>query len=332
MTGLSDSFSRPINYLRISVTDRCNLRCRYCLPENDIPLLPRSDILSFEELITIAKIAAKLGITKIRLTGGEPLIRKDLPKLIEMLAGIDTIDDLSLTTNGVLLSHYATELKQAGLNRVNVSLDSLKPDKFHYITRHDKLKDVLKGIDAARTANLEPTKINVVILKGINDDEIADFARLTITDGWHVRFIELMPFSEPKVIVSQAKQSHFMPASQIKERFLNLGEPEPCLPPPGNGPARYFRLPGARGTIGFITPVSEHFCIRCNRLRLTADGKLRACLLSDEETNLLQPLRNGASYQQIEKLIQQAVYAKPHCHHLPEGVTVAKRVMSQVGG
>ncbi len=326
MTGLSDSFNRPINYLRLSVTDRCNLRCRYCLPENGIPLLPRSDLLSFEELVSIAKIAAELGITKIRLTGGEPLVRKDLPRLVEMLARIDSIDDLSLTTNGVLLRHQAKELKQAGLNRVNISLDSLKQDKFHYITRQDKLKEVLKGIQAASRAGLSPIKINMVVLRGINDDEIIDFARRTINDGWHVRFIELMP------LTPTTHPATFVPASEIKTRLLSLGDLKPSLPPHGIGPARYFHLPRARGTIGFITPVTEHFCISCNRLRLTTDGKLHACLMSDDETDLRPALRRGASPLQIKRLIQQAVYAKPPHHHLAEGITPAKSAMSKIGG
>lgn len=330
MPGLFDSLGRPVNYLRLSVTDRCNLRCRYCLPEKGIPLSSRSDLLSFEELVTISRIAAELGITKIRLTGGEPLVRKDLLKLVEMLAGTDSIDDLSLTTNGVFLHHQAAQLKQAGLTRVNISLDSLKPDKFHYITRHDKLKEVLKGIEAARTASLNPVKINMVVLRGINDDEIIDFARGTVTDGWHVRFIELMPFAPATLY-----PNNFMPAFEIKERLVSLDNLEPSFPPPGSGPARYFRFPGAEGTIGFITPITEHFCISCNRLRLTAEGKLYPCLARDDHTDLRQPLRNGASPLQIKRLIQQAVNAKPHHHSLTQSRSsqaLAKTAMSQMGG
>ena len=328
MTGLSDSFSRPINYLRLSVTDRCNLRCRYCLPEKGIPLLLHSQILSFEEFITVAKIAAELGITKIRLTGGEPLVRKDLPKLVEMLSKIEAITDLSLTTNGVLLSRYANELKQAGLRRVNISLDSLKPDKFHYITRRSKLKQVFQGIDAALKADLRPVKINVVALRGVNDDEVIDFANLTITDGWNVRFIELMPFNRDAPFSAQ-----FIPASEIKQRLLShFGDLEPSTLPLGNGPAQYFRLPRAEGTIGFITPVSQHFCTSCNRLRLTASGKLRPCLFNDEEIDLQSPLRDGASIEQIKQLIQVAIQNKPYCHQLSEGVTTTKTTMARLGG
>lgn len=328
MTGLSDSFSRPINYLRISVTDRCNLRCRYCLPEKGVSLLPRSQIFSFEEFTTIAKAATELGITKVRLTGGEPLVRKDLPKLVEMLSKIDAIDDLSLTTNGVLLSRHANGLKQAGLTRVNISLDSLKPTRFHYITRYDKLRQVLHGIEAARKADLHPVKINMVVLRDINDDEVLDFASLTLTDGWHVRFIELMPFNQDVPF-----STRFMPASEIRQRLLaRFGDLQPCPPPMGNGPARYFRLPGAEGTVGFITPVSHHFCVHCNRLRLTASGKLRTCLLNDEEMDLQLPLRQGASLEQIKQLIHLAIQSKPYCHHLAQGVAPTKGVMAQVGG
>jgi len=328
MTGLSDSFSRPINYLRISVTDRCNLRCRYCLPEKGISLLPRNQILSFEEFATIAGVAAELGITKIRLTGGEPLVRADLPKLVEMLSKIEAINDLSLTTNGVLLSRYANGLKQAGLTRVNISLDSLKSDKFHYITRRSKLKQVFNGIEAAHKADLHPVKINMVVLRGINDDEITDFASLTLTDGWHVRFIELMPFNQELPFSTQ-----FIPASEIRERLLNhFGDLEPSPSPLGNGPAHYFRLPRAEGTIGFITPISQHFCVRCNRLRLTASGRLRACLLNDEETNLEPYLREGTSLERIRQLIRLAIQNKPYCHQLTQGVTTTKTLMAQLGG
>src|SRR4030042_1760088 len=195
MTGLSDTFNRPINYLRISVTDRCNLRCIYCLPPEGIRLLPHSEVLTYEEISGVARLAAELGINKVRLTGGEPLVRARLQELVAMLAGIDGIDDISLTTNGVHLKQHAAELKQAGLKRVNVSLDSLKRDKFERISRQDKLNDVLQGIEASKTCGLNPVKVNMVVMRGINDDEVAEFARLTVTEGWHVRFIELMPFA-----------------------------------------------------------------------------------------------------------------------------------------
>ena len=338
MTGLSDPFNRPINYLRISVTDRCNLRCIYCMPAEGINLLTHSDILTYEEITTIVRLAAELGINKLRLTGGEPLVRARLPELVAMLAKIDTIDDISLTTNGALLRNYAGELKGAGLKRVNVSLDSLNQDKFERITRHRKLSDVLQGIEAAKACGLNPVKINMVVMRGINDDEILDFAKLTITEGWHVRFIELMPFvtdNPPEGHSTGRKansQSKFMPADEIKERLNSLGELKPCLPITGNGPAKYSRFPQAGGTIGFITPVSQHFCFNCNRLRLTAEGKLRPCLLSDQEIDLRQPLRSGASPEKLKQVITEAIQTKPKEHQLSRGRISKKRLMSQVGG
>ena len=329
MTGLSDSFQRPINYLRISVTDRCNLRCIYCMPSDGVNLMSHGDILTYEEIYTVVSAAAELGIDKIRLTGGEPLVRAGLPDLIQMLARIDTINDISLTTNGRLLSHYATELKQAGLQRVNVSLDTLKQDKFEFIThRNNNLGDVLEGIEAARSVGLNPVKINTVVMAGINDDELLDFATKTIDDGWHVRFIELML---PVGVSTTASQ--LVSVSDIRERLRPLGELEPCLPSAGNGPAKYFRFPHARGTLGFITPVSEHFCFRCNRLRLTSDGKLRSCLLAEDEIDLRQPLCSGLSSNGLIKhLIEEAVTRKPLHHRLDEGYIPKDRPFSQVGG
>jgi cyclic pyranopterin phosphate synthase len=338
MTGLSDTFNRPINYLRISVTDRCNLRCIYCLPPEGIRLLTHGEVLTYEEITSVAGLAAELGINKVRLTGGEPLVRARLSELVAMLAGIEGIDDISLTTNGVLLKQCAAELKQAGLKRVNVSLDSLNRDKFKRIARHNDLDEVLKGIEAAKTCGLNPVKVNMVVMRGINDDEVVDFARLTIVEGWHVRFIELMPFAadnppDGHSIGSRANlHPAFVSADEIKERLNGLGKLEPSLPITGNGPARYFRLPQAGGTIGFIAPVSQHFCFSCNRLRLTAEGKLRPCLLSDNEIDLRQPLRSGASPQELKKVIIEAIQAKPQKHELAQGPASRKRLMSQVGG
>jgi len=328
MTGLSDSFQRPINYLRISVTDRCNLRCIYCLPAGGVGLISHGEILTYEEIHTIAQAAAELGINKIRLTGGEPLIRSGLPELIQMLAQIDGIDDISLTTNGILLAGYAAELKQAGLRRVNVSLDTLKQDKFELITRRgNNLGEVLKGIEVAMSVGLNPVKLNTVVMSGINDDELLDFAAKTIAEEWHVRFIELMPF-----VGKGSTSPQFVSASEMRQRLESLGELEPCLPSIGNGPAKYFRLPHAKGTVGFITPVSEHFCFHCNRLRLTADGKLRPCLLADDEIDLKQPLRSGISWAGLKQLIEEAVASKPLRHHMAEGCVPKQRPFSQVGG
>ena len=328
MTGLSDSFQRPINYLRISVTDRCNLRCIYCMPSDGVRLISHEGILTYEEIYAIAQAAAELGINKIRLTGGEPLVRSGLTKLIQMLSQIDAIDDISLTTNGTLLSRYAAELKQAGLRRINVSLDTLKQDKFEKITRcGSSLGDVLEGIEVARSVGLNPVKLNMVVMSGINDDEVIDFAAKSIAEEWHIRFIEFMPFSG-----NDNQDLRFVSASEIRQQLELLGELEPCLPSIGNGPARYFRLPNARGTIGFINPISEHFCFQCNRLRLTADGKLRPCLLSDYEVDLKQSLCSGISLAGLKQLFEEAVANKPLRHYLAEGYVPKQRPFSQVGG
>jgi cyclic pyranopterin phosphate synthase len=325
MTGLLDSFGRSINYLRVSVTDRCNLRCLYCMPPEGVMQIPHSEILSYEEIRTVVQAAAELGICKIRLTGGESLVRAQLPELIRMLSQIAGIQELSLTTNGIVLKKYALELKQAGLSRVNVSLDTLKPDRFRYITRQGKLKDVLEGIEAAKKTGFNPVKINTVIMRGINDDEILDFARMTCEDGWHVRFIELMPFKG---------MAEFVPSVELRQHISLLGKLESCTSITGNGPAIYYRLAGANGTIGFISPLTElSFCSRCNRMRLTPDGKLRLCLLGEDEIDLKMPLRNNASIEELKHLILKAIASKPEHHNLEGGnVRVVKRKMSQIGG
>jgi cyclic pyranopterin phosphate synthase len=324
MTIPLDSFGRSINYLRISVTDRCNLRCIYCMPPEGVPQISHREILSYEEIQTVVQAAAELGISKIRLTGGEPLVRADFPELVKMLSRIEGIRELSLTTNGTVLKKYALELKQAGLSRVNVSLDTLQPDKFRYITRLGELKTVLEGIEAAKEAGFEPVKINTVVMRGINDDEILDFARMTY-EGWHVRFIELMPFKGV---------AEFVPSSELRQHISLLGKLEPCASITSNGPAIYYRLPGAKGTIGFISPLTEAaFCSRCNRMRLTSDGKLRPCLLGEDEIDLKMPLRNNASMEELKRLILKAVASKPEHHQLGGGnIRLVKRKMSQIGG
>jgi len=295
------------------------------MPPGGITHLPRSEVLRYEEIQAVAQAAASLGINKLRLTGGEPLVRAELTRLVQMLSRIDGIDDTALTTNGVLLRQCAASLREAGLRRVNVSLDTLKRERYRRYTRRDRLGDVLDGMAAAKEAGLEPVKVNVVVMRGINDDEVLDFARLTIEEGWHVRFIELMPFANGASL-------QFVPTKEIEERLRSLGTLEPCLSSQGNGPAKYFRFPGVKGTVGFISPLSEHFCFNCNRLRLTADGKLRPCLLSDYEVDLKTTLRRGASPEELKALIQQAVAAKPERHHLMEGVFPMGRAMCQVGG
>jgi len=325
MTGILDSFGRSINYLRISVTDRCNLRCIYCMPPEGVPQISHSEILSYEEISTVVRAAAELGINKIRLTGGEPLVRVELPKLIKMLSRIEGIQELSLTTNGTLLKEYALALKQAGLSTVNVSLDTLKADKFRYITRLGRSKDVLEGIKAAKKASFEPVKINTVVMRGINYDEILDFARMTYENGWHVRFIELMPFKGAV---------EFVPSIELRQHISSLGKLEPCASITGNGPAIYYRLAGGKGTIGFISPLTEpSFCSRCNRMRLTPDGRLRPCLLGEDEIDLKMPLRNNASMEELKSLILKAVASKPEHHPLiGDNFRLVNQKMSQIGG
>ena len=326
MSGISDSFQRPINYLRISVTDRCNLRCIYCMPPEGIPLMPRSALLTYEEIQMVVRVAVEMGINKVRLSGGEPLVRAGLVNLIRMLSQIKGIDDLSLTTNGVLLKHQAAQLKEAGLHRVNISLDTLRRPRFREITGYDRLPEVLEGIEQAHKVKLEPVKINVVVMRGINDGELLDFALLS-KEGWHVRFIELMPLVNRGI-----KHPEFVSAEEMYQGLASLGGLEPCSPPTGQGPARYYQLPGAKGTVGFITPISEHFCFRCNRLRLTADGRLLPCLLSDEEIDLRPALETGAPSQEIRRLILEAIASKPEGHRVAQGFVPQRRLMTQVGG
>ena len=327
MTGLSDSFQRPIDYLRISVTDRCNLRCIYCMPEEGVDLFPRENMLSYEEIYRVAQAAAELGISKLRLTGGEPLVRLGLSRLVAMVAKLDGITDVALTTNGVLLARYAAELKASGLRRVNVSLDSLQPDKFLRITRGQQLEQVLKGIKLAEDLGLNPVKINMVVMRGINDDELLDFARKSIYNGWNVRYIELMPFGEQGLIDSKP-----VPISEIKQRLETLGPLEPAVSSAGAGPAKYFKYHGAKGTIGFISPISEHFCINCNRLRLTADGRLHLCLLGEAAVDLRVPLRSNASLEELKEILKKAVAAKPEKHCLSEGIGPWGEAMAHIGG
>ena len=326
MSNLVDSFSRRIDYMRISVTDRCDLRCIYCTSRFEMQA--HEDILKYEEIYRVVQAAATLGVTKIRLTGGEPLTRLYLSNLVKMLTGIPGIEEVSMTTNGTMLSHHAEELKSAGLKRVNVSLDTLKPERFIKITGRDKLPDVLNGIAIANDTGLQPVKINMVVMKDINDDEIIDFARKTVNDGWHVRYIEHMPFEN-----SSSHGNGLIPTEEVILRIENnIGKLEPYKPEAGNGPARYYRLPGANGTIGFIGAVTECFCAGCNRFRLTADGKLRPCLLDDDEIDIKEPLRKGATIEELAQLIQSAASLKRAQHHLSEGDIPSIRSMRQIGG
>jgi cyclic pyranopterin phosphate synthase len=327
-----DAYNRPISYLRISVTDRCNLRCVYCMPSQGVVKRSHAEILRYEEIETVVRAAAALGITKVRLTGGEPLVRPGIVDLVRILARVEGIDDLAMTTNAVLLNDYAKELAQAGLQRINISLDTLRPERFGRITRCGRLEDVLVGMEAARQAGLEPIKINTVVIRGMNDDEVVDFARQTVEPGWHVRFIELMPIGNSMTVEDDWRERVVTAREIQKQVEAALGPLEPAKVLPGGGPARYYRLPQAKGTLGFITPISEHFCHRCNRLRLTADGHLRPCLLSEYEIDLRAPLREGADVERIKTLILQAIERKPMQHHLDECQVPTGRVMSEIGG
>jgi len=326
---MHDAFNRRIEYLRISVTDKCNLRCVYCMPEHGLPWLRKADLLSYEEIAAIVRCMAGMGLRRVRLTGGEPLVRQDLPVLVRMLKSIPGIDDIALSTNAVLLSDCADELRDAGVNRINISLDSLRPERVDAIARRPGSFDrIMRGIDAAEAAGFEPLKLNAVIMRGRNDDEVEAFAAATLEHPWHVRFIEVMPVGENLDISA----NEFVSASEMLDRIRGLGTLEPVNGPKGNGPATYFRLPRARGTIGVITPMSHNYCERCNRMRLTADGQLRPCLFGSIQTDLRAPLRRGAA---LEPHIRQTLSIKPERHHLVQGTATGSgglRALSQVGG
>lgn len=342
MNSLTDSFSRVIDYLRISITDKCNLRCIYCMPSAGVAPGEHSDILSYEEIIRVATIAARLGVRKIRLTGGEPLVRKNLAFLVSSLKKITGIEDLSLTTNGLLLSQHAASLAQAGLDRVNISIDSLKTERFREITRGGDLDIVLRGLQAAEDAGLMPIKINMVPVRGMNEDEILDFARITLDSEHQVRFIECMPTGA----VSFWSPQKYVTTDEIKKIIESLG---PLFPVRArkHGPSKYYRFEGAKGVIGFISALTHHFCSDCNRLRLTSDGKLRPCLFSETEIDLRSALRSGASDEEIARLLRLSIEVKPKEHQLngkDSGDTVLsdhalrithhakKRPMSRIGG
>ena len=326
-----DSFNRPITYLRVSITDLCNLRCVYCMPETGIQKLERADILSFEEITKLVQIGAGLGINKIRLTGGEPLVRRGVMGLIRSLTAIPGITECALTTNGILLEQFAGELAAAGLPRVNISLDSLNPEKFRQITRGGELSSVLAGIQAAKKHNLIPIKVNAVIIRGLNDDEISDFVRLAKTADLQVRFIEVMPFSDNAHYWSRDK---IVPVSEIFEAARQSEELIPAEPVGGAGPARIYRFKSGQGSLGFISPVSSGFCHQCNRLRLTADGRLMNCLYTGQEFDLKTPLRSGASDQALADLFVYAAKQKHKGHHIQSDCSPVKhgRGMSKIGG
>lgn len=323
-----DAYQRRIDYLRLSITDRCNLRCVYCMPPEGLPLLSHADILTYEEILRLVEVAVRMGISKIRITGGEPLVRRNVVYLCERIAAIGGVGSFSLTTNGILLHHYAKSLRKAGVERVNISLDTLRPERFEAVTRLGRFDQVWRGIEAAREAGFAPIKLNMVVMRGVNDDEIEDMALLTTKHPFHVRFIELMPFS------ADVFQDRFFSSEETLERISGLGPLSPCESRNSNGPARYFQLEGAPGKIGIISPISHHFCPGCNRLRVTADGKLRTCLFSTEETDLFSLLRRKASGEELAGVIRQAIASKPEKHRLSPGLPrkCADRPMARIGG
>lgn len=330
--ALMDSYGRTIDYLRISITDFCNLGCTYCSPPfSGRPRLPHSEILSYEELIRVADASVTAGITKIRITGGEPLIRRGAVQFCEMLSSIKGLSDLSITTNGIRLMELAEALWQAGVRRINVSLDTLKRDRFRKITGKDALDKVLSGIACAESVGFEPIKINTVVMRGVNDDEIAELAGLTFKKSYHIRFIELMPFRSGGH--SEYAKLH-MPIREIMERIPGIDRACIDLFSDHSGPARLCRLPGSIGRIGFIAPMSWHFCNSCNRLRLTADGKIRTCLFSADEIDVKATLRSADSKKDLVEIIRKAVGRKPRRHELDEHCQEIKsdRGMYAIGG
>jgi cyclic pyranopterin phosphate synthase len=326
---MRDGFGRRIEYLRISVTDKCNLRCVYCMPEEGLPWLKRDALLSYEEITRIVETMAPLGLRSLRITGGEPLVRRDLHRLVRMLAAVPGVSDIALSTNAVLLTEQAGALRDAGVNRLNVSLDSLVPERVDAIARRPgSAEQIFRGLEAAEAAGFAPIKINCVVMRGRNDDEVEAFARISRERPWHIRFIEVMPTGENLGVSAD----EYVSSDEMLARIANIGDLRPVAGPGGNGPARYYAFPGAPGTIGIITPMSHNYCDTCNRMRLTADGQLRPCLFGSIQTNLRDPLRKG---EPIEPLIRQTLRIKPERHWLVQGSDEGSGgllALSQVGG
>jgi cyclic pyranopterin phosphate synthase len=321
-----DQFGRTIEYLRISVTDRCNFRCLYCMPEEGLQWLPKSEILSYEEIADVVTQLAPMGLRRLRITGGEPTIRPNLDELIRMLRAVPEVEDIALSTNGVRLPQIAELYREAGLDRINISADSLRPDRIAAIARRNLGFDPIRAATAAEAAGIDPIKINVVVMRGINDDEIVDFARLTLEHAWHVRFIELMPVGGLRDLTFE----HVVPSGEVLDRIAALGPVAPATGPSrGNGPAAYYRVGDAPGTVGVITPMTHTYCASCNRVRLTADGRLRTCLFGDHEVNLRTPLRAG---EPLAPHFTRALQEKPREHALLQLKVGGLHALSQVGG
>lgn len=326
---MRDRFGRSIDYLRISVTDKCNLRCIYCMPVEGLPWIPKEELLNDDEIVDVVEQFAALGTERLRITGGEPTVRPGLPDLIRRLHAVPGIRDIALSTNAVLLPRLAGALKHAGLDRVNISLDTLREERFEGIARRPArfFRQILDGIAAAEDAGFHPIKINVVVMRGLNDDEVTDFAALTRERAWHVRFIEMMPVGENLELADA-----FISCDEILRRVRAVAALEPVPGPTGNGPARYYSFAGAPGTVGVITPLTHNYCMRCNRVRLLADGRLRTCLFGDHMVDLRAPLRAG---ERLEPYIRRALAEKPERHYLQLGSDVGSGgllALSQTGG
>lgn len=319
---MADRYRRHISYMRISITDLCNMRCQYCMPEEGVQKKNHQELLSFEEIVSIVKASVPLGIEKIRITGGEPLVRNGIIKLVEQIKQVNGIKEIAMTTNGSLLKKMAKPLQKAGLSRFNISIDSLNPVRYKEITRGGNLSDVLEGIETVLELGMVPVKLNTVVIGGLNDNEVSDFAEMTMNKPIDVRFIELMPVGQ----ASQWAKERFISNDVLIERlgFMHSETAEK------GSPAKYFRLPGAKGRVGFINPISHHFCHECNRLRLTSDGKLKPCLHSDEEIDL-RPVLNKPE-KQITQVIEQAIDRKPEKHQLEQEHICTNRNMCQIGG
>ena len=324
-----DHHNRKITYLRVSVTDRCNLRCMYCVPVKDLKLLNHGDILSYEEILKVLQAAAEIGIEKVRFTGGEPLVRRNVVHLVECVCQVPGLKDVSITTNGVHLKQRAQEIFDAGVHRINVSLDTLNPKKYAKIAGRDHFHHVWEGVQEAEAVGFSPIKVNVVAIRGINDDELFAFAQLSVQKPYHIRFIEYMPIGHD----SRWRPGKYIPADEVKSQLETFGPLRKVPRSKLDGPAERYRFESAKGEIGFISGLSHHFCPACNRLRLTPDGKLRPCLFADDEVDVKTPLRDGCSQEDLKTLFQEAIARKPRQHHAKtQGNRVGHRPMSAIGG
>ncbi|GIV87366.1 MAG: cyclic pyranopterin monophosphate synthase [Chloroflexus sp.] len=327
-TPALDQYGRRIDYLRVSLTDRCNMRCVYCMPAVGVQFAPRPELLTNDELLLVISAAARAGFRKLRLTGGEPTLRHDLVNLVRELKRIPGIEHIAMTTNALRLRKLAQPLREAGLDRVNISIDTLDPVKFRMMTRGGNLDEVWAGIEAADAAGLHPIKLNAVVVRGMNDEEVVRLAGLTLDRPWEFRFIEVMPLTG----VAGLAEEGIVTSAELIARLEQCYGPLEEIGHAPSDPARTYRLPGAKGVIGFISSVSDPFCATCNRMRLTADGRLHLCLLRDDEVDLRAAVRSGASVDEIEQIIRHAVYIKPWGHGLPEGIKPTLRGMSELGG